>query len=232
MIVTLCREREENVQEAAEGGTGERGSSSNGHGGREEESAASLGQQGERQGNDDDDEAVDEEAGDYLDPSLLSEATLPISNISRLMKKALPRQAKVSSSAKDLIQACCIEFISFLTSEANDKCLLEKRKTINGDDILFAMKVLGFDEHEVVCRIWLSRYRMVGLRCRIVYVRNDRTFAHHLTLSLLFCQQQALEMANRLKDKEKEKEGAPSGRAHSTSKRALSTASADGMDAE
>ncbi|PWN34958.1 histone-fold-containing protein, partial [Meira miltonrushii] len=84
---------------------------------------------------------------------------LPISNISRLMKKALPRQAKVSSSAKDLIQACCIEFISFLTSEANDRCLAEKRKTINGDDILFSMKSLGFEEYEVVCRIWLSRYR-------------------------------------------------------------------------
>jgi histone H3/H4 len=105
----------------------------------------------------------DEEENEYLlDPSLLTEATLPISNISRLMKKALPKQAKISSSSKELIQSCCIEFISFLTSEANDKCLLEKRKTINGDDILYAMKVLGFEEFEIVCRIWLSRYRMVS----------------------------------------------------------------------
>ena len=110
-------------------------------------------------------EAADEEGdSDYLlDPSLLTEATLPISNISRLMKKALPKQAKISSSSKELIQSCCIEFISFLTSEANEKCLLEKRKTINGDDILYAMKVLGFEEFEIVCRIWLSRYRMVSL---------------------------------------------------------------------
>lgn len=138
----------------------------------------------------------EEEADDFLDLNLLSEATLPISNISRLMKKALPRQAKVSSSAKDLIQACCIEFISFLTSEANDRCLAEKRKTINGDDILFSMKSLGFDEYEVVCRIWLSRYRM------------------------------ALDMANRIK--EKEKIGGDGGRARNSSKRALSTASAEG----
>lgn len=139
-----------------------------------------------------DDELVREGEDDYLDLSLLSEATLPISNISRLMKKALPRQAKVSSSAKDLIQSCCIEFISFLTSEANDRCLAEKRKTINGDDILFSMKSLGFDEYEVVCRIWLSRYRM------------------------------ALDMANRIKEKEK---GVDGSRARSSSKRALSTAS-------
>ncbi|UZJ56507.1 hypothetical protein CBS101457_005827 [Exobasidium rhododendri] len=103
----------------------------------------------------------EDNTSDYLlDPSLLSEATLPISNISRLMKKALPKQAKISSSSKELIQSCCIEFISFLTSEANDKCLLEKRKTINGDDILYAMKILGFEEFEIVCKIWLSRYRM------------------------------------------------------------------------
>ena len=105
---------------------------------------------------------IDDESDYLLDPTLLTEATLPISNISRLMKKALPKQAKISSSSKELIQACCIEFISFLTSEANDKCVLEKRKTINGDDILYAMKVLGFEEFEIVCRIWLSRYRMVS----------------------------------------------------------------------
>jgi nuclear transcription Y subunit beta len=115
-----------------------------------------------------------DEGDDYLlDPSLLSEATLPISNISRLMKKALPKQAKISSSSKELIQSCCIEFISFLTSEANEKCLLEKRKTINGDDILYAMKVLGFEEFEIVCRIWLSRYRMVSAASSSDSERSD-----------------------------------------------------------
>ena len=42
-------------------------------------------------------------------------------------------------------QMCVSEFISFITSEASDKCVHEKRKTINGDDILFAMTSLGFD---------------------------------------------------------------------------------------
>lgn len=35
------------------------------------------------------------------------------------------------------------EFISFITSEASDRCHMEKRKTINGEDILFAMTTLG-----------------------------------------------------------------------------------------
>ena len=41
------------------------------------------------------------------------------------------------------IQECVSEFISFITSEASDKCQNEKRKTINGDDILWAMTTLG-----------------------------------------------------------------------------------------
>ena len=39
------------------------------------------------------------------------------------------------------------EFISFITSEASDKCQREKRKTINGDDLLFAMGALGFGKY-------------------------------------------------------------------------------------
>lgn len=127
-----------------------------------EEDGGAMGEDGEDDEGEDEGEDEEDPSEYLLDPSLLTEATLPISNISRLMKKALPKQAKISSSSKELIQSCCIEFISFMTSEALDKCLLEKRKTINGDDILYAMKVLGFEEFEIVCRIWLSRYRMVS----------------------------------------------------------------------
>ena len=56
---------------------------------------------------------------------------LPIANISRIMKKALPANAKIAKDAKETVQECVSEFISFITSEASDKCQREKRKTIN-----------------------------------------------------------------------------------------------------
>ena len=62
---------------------------------------------------------------------------LPIANINRIMKKVLPNNAKVSKDAKESFQECISEFISFITCEASEKCLQEKRKTINGDDILW-----------------------------------------------------------------------------------------------
>ncbi|KAG8046618.1 hypothetical protein GUJ93_ZPchr0008g13095 [Zizania palustris] len=84
---------------------------------------------------------------------------LPIANVSRIMKRSLPANAKVSKEAKETVQECVSEFISFVTGEASDKCQREKRKTINGDDLLWAMTTLGFDAYVGPLRSYLNRYR-------------------------------------------------------------------------
>ncbi|CAI8602986.1 unnamed protein product [Vicia faba] len=84
---------------------------------------------------------------------------LPIANISRIMKKALPSNGKIAKDAKDTMQECVSEFISFITSEASEKCQKEKRKTINGDDLLWAMATLGFEDYIEPLKVYLARYR-------------------------------------------------------------------------
>ena len=84
---------------------------------------------------------------------------LPVANIARLMKKVLPPNAKIAKDAKESIQECVSEFISFITSEASDKCQAEKRKTINGDDILWAMNTLGFEKYIDPLKTYLLKYR-------------------------------------------------------------------------
>ena len=84
---------------------------------------------------------------------------LPIANISRIMKKALPTNAKVSKEAKETVQECVSEFISFVTSEASDRVQNEKRKTITGDDVLFALSTLGFERYVEPLKIYLAKYR-------------------------------------------------------------------------
>jgi len=84
---------------------------------------------------------------------------LPIANINRIMKKVLPLNAKISREAKETIQECASEFISFITSEASDKCNNDRRKTINGEDILAAMKILGFDQYINPLTLYLAKYR-------------------------------------------------------------------------
>jgi hypothetical protein len=57
------------------------------------------------------------------------------------------------------VQECVSEFISFVTGEASDKCQREKRKTINGDDLLWAMTTLGFEAYVGPLKSYLNRYR-------------------------------------------------------------------------
>ncbi|KAL7628859.1 hypothetical protein AAE478_000374 [Parahypoxylon ruwenzoriense] len=81
--------------------------------------------------------------------------------VARIMKTALPENAKIAKEAKECMQECVSEFISFITSEASEKCHQEKRKTVNGEDILFAMTSLGFENYAEALKIYLSKYREV-----------------------------------------------------------------------
>ncbi|PCH44650.1 histone-fold-containing protein [Wolfiporia cocos MD-104 SS10] len=95
------------------------------------------------------------EVGEYRE----QDRFLPIANVSRIMKGAVPSTAKISKEAKECVQECVSEFISFITSEAAEKCQMEKRKTIGGEDILYAMATLGFDNYAETLKIHLAKLR-------------------------------------------------------------------------
>ncbi|KAJ8494156.1 hypothetical protein OPV22_015877 [Ensete ventricosum] len=84
---------------------------------------------------------------------------LPIANVGRIMKKALPANAKISKDAKETVQECVSEFISFITGEASEKCQREKRKTVNGDDLIWAMTTLGFEDYVPPLKVYLQKFR-------------------------------------------------------------------------
>lgn len=89
---------------------------------------------------------------------------LPIANVSRIMKKSIPANGKIAKDAKECAQECVSEFVSFITSEASERCKTEKRKTINGDDILFAMTTLGFDNYVEPLKVYLKKLRELTSR--------------------------------------------------------------------
>lgn len=43
--------------------------------------------------------------------------------------------------------------------------MVEKRKTINGDDLLKALRTLGFDEYVEPLRSYVNKYREVRTLC-------------------------------------------------------------------
>lgn len=89
------------------------------------------------------------------------ERFLPIANVVRLMKRIMDPQAKLAKDAKECVQECTSEFISFIAAEAAEMCSQQKRKTILADDLLTAMESLGFDNYAEPMRIFLQKYRQV-----------------------------------------------------------------------
>ncbi|XP_050219566.1 nuclear transcription factor Y subunit B-9-like [Mercurialis annua] len=84
---------------------------------------------------------------------------MPIANVIRIMRRILPPHAKISDDAKETIQECVSEYISFITGEANDRCQREQRKTITAEDVLWAMGKLGFDDYVEPLKLFMNRYR-------------------------------------------------------------------------
>jgi len=105
-------------------------------------------------GEDDDNNDQDQE-----EPLREQDRFLPIANVARIMKKSVPKSGKIAKEAKDCVQECVSEFVSFITSEASERCQQEKRKTINGEDILFAMATLGFDNYVEPLKVYLQKFR-------------------------------------------------------------------------
>ncbi|XP_031286321.1 nuclear transcription factor Y subunit B-9-like [Pistacia vera] len=84
---------------------------------------------------------------------------MPIANVIRIMRRILPPHAKISDDAKETVQECVSEYISFITGEANERCHREQRKTITAEDVIWAMGKLGFDNYVEPLTLFLSRYR-------------------------------------------------------------------------
>jgi len=87
------------------------------------------------------------------------ERFLPIANINRIMKDALPKDTKISKEARECVQECVSEFIAFITCEACEITKQEKRKTINGDDILEAMRQLNFENYIKTVDFYNKKYK-------------------------------------------------------------------------
>ncbi|XP_078448045.1 nuclear transcription factor Y subunit B-4-like [Wolffia australiana] len=88
-----------------------------------------------------------------------AELQLPITDVVRIMEKILPCNARLSQEARQTVQESATEFISFVNSEAADKCQKDNRETINGDDICWALENLGLSNYAVAVRRYLQKYR-------------------------------------------------------------------------
>jgi nuclear transcription Y subunit beta len=92
---------------------------------------------------------------------------LPIANISKIMKKPIPKEAKVAKDAKDLMQKSASEFIAIITCRAKEICEGEARKTVTGEDLIRAMDELDMPYYAEIARKYYIQYRELAKNERI-----------------------------------------------------------------
>ncbi|KAM0672924.1 histone H3/H4-like protein [Ordospora colligata] len=105
-----------------------------------------------------------EDYGSRLKPT---DRTLPIANISKIMKKPIPRDAKVAKDAKEIMQKSASEFIAIITCRAKEICESEARKTITGEDLIRAMDELDMPYYAELSRKYYVQYRELAKSERV-----------------------------------------------------------------
>ncbi|KAI2604744.1 histone-fold-containing protein [Hypoxylon fragiforme] len=75
--------------------------------------------------------------------------SLPKATVQKIVSEILPPATGLSFSkeARDLLIECCVEFITLVSSEANEISEKEAKKTIACDHITQALETLGFGDY-------------------------------------------------------------------------------------
>ncbi|WUR04201.1 CBFD-nfyb-HMF domain-containing protein [Vairimorpha necatrix] len=96
----------------------------------------------------------------YQHPILRStDRLLPVANIGKIMKRPIPKEAKVAKEAKELMQRSASEFIAIITCRAREICEAESRKTVTGEDLIRAMEDLDMPLYAELGRKYFLQYK-------------------------------------------------------------------------
>ncbi|KAF5388196.1 hypothetical protein D9615_000195 [Tricholomella constricta] len=78
-------------------------------------------------------------------PPADDDLSLPKATVAKMISDLLPSDVVCAKETRDLVIECCVEFIHLISSEANEICEQESKKTIAPEHIIAALKRLGFD---------------------------------------------------------------------------------------
>lgn len=77
----------------------------------------------------------------------MDDLSLPKATVQKIISEILPNDLAFAKDARDLLIDCCVEFITLISSEANDIAEREAKKTIAAEHVIRALKDLGFEEY-------------------------------------------------------------------------------------
>ncbi|KAK2139855.1 hypothetical protein LSH36_1587g00068 [Paralvinella palmiformis] len=72
--------------------------------------------------------------------------SIPRAALNKMIKELIP-DVRIANDARELILNCCTEFIHLISSEANEICGKQTKKTISANHVLAALTSLGFGDY-------------------------------------------------------------------------------------
>lgn len=112
-----------------------------------------------------DDDFEENTAGGESGSTASEDFSLPKQTVAKLVQELLPDGFLCPRDTRDLLVACCTEFIHLIASEANEACEKAGRKTIGPEHLLEALKNLGFAEYcKEVEAAWNDQQEMAKAR--------------------------------------------------------------------
>ncbi|KAI8811700.1 TATA binding protein-associated phosphoprotein [Cladochytrium replicatum] len=73
--------------------------------------------------------------------------SLPKATVAKLIQEMMPSEIVCARETRDLLTECCVEFIHLISSQANEICEKETKKTISGEHVISSLESLGFNEY-------------------------------------------------------------------------------------
>lgn len=112
----------------------------------------------------DDDERISGSGGAVAGDDELS---LPKATVQKLISEMLPNDISCAKDTRDLLIECCVEFIHLLSSEANEVCEADAKKTIAPEHVLKALQDLGFESFTEEVKGVLSEHKAAQKVCSL-----------------------------------------------------------------
>ena len=75
------------------------------------------------------------------------ELSLPKATVQKLIQDYLPKDISCAKDTRDLLIDCCVEFIRLVSSEANEACEKDSKKTIAPEHVVKGLVDLGFEKY-------------------------------------------------------------------------------------
>lgn len=93
------------------------------------------------------------------------ELKLPRAALNKMIKEFAPT-IRVANDARELVLNCCTEFVHLISSEANDVCNRQQKKTISSEHVLTALENLGFGSYKLEAEACVEEAKQVAMKKR------------------------------------------------------------------